>query len=90
MLKLIDVYKKLIFLKEEQTMITEMELTGQAYEDMQEQNSRLVQQLREKDEANFKLLSERTQSNKLLKLIREEANTYQEMVCCNLFLLVFV
>ena len=35
-----------------------MEVTGQAFEDMQEQNIRLLQQLREKDDANFKLMSE--------------------------------
>ena len=35
-----------------------MEVTGQAFEDMQEQNVRLLQQLREKDDANFKLMSE--------------------------------
>ena len=35
-----------------------MDVTGQAFEDMQEQNTRLLQQLREKDEANFKLMSE--------------------------------
>ena len=35
-----------------------MEVTGQAFEDMQEQNLRLLQQLREKDDANFKLMSE--------------------------------
>ena len=35
-----------------------MDVTGQAFEDMQEQNTRLLQQLREKDDANFKLMSE--------------------------------
>lgn len=35
-----------------------MEVTGQAFEDMQEQNMRLLQQLKEKDDANFKLMSE--------------------------------
>lgn len=34
-------------------------VTGTAYEEMQEQNARLLQQLREKDDANFKLMSER-------------------------------
>ena len=35
-----------------------MEVTGQAFEEMQEQNTRLLQQLKEKDDANFKLMSE--------------------------------
>ena len=47
-----------------------MEVTGQAFEDMQEQNSRLIQQLREKDDANFKLMTERIKSNQLHKLAR--------------------
>ena len=38
--------------------MNELEVTGQAFEDMQEQNIRLLQQLREKDDANFKLMSE--------------------------------
>jgi len=45
-------------LQEEEAMLSEMEVTGQAFEDMQEQNVRLLQQLREKDDANFKLMSE--------------------------------
>ena len=32
--------------QEEETLIIDMEVTGQALEDMQEQNSRLIQQLR--------------------------------------------
>lgn len=39
-------------------MLNDLEVTGQAFEDMQEQNLRLLQQLREKDDANFKLMSE--------------------------------
>ena len=44
--------------QEEEALLNEMEVTGQAFEDMQEQNIRLLQQLREKDDANFKLMSE--------------------------------
>ena len=40
-----------------------MEFTGQAFEEMQEQNVRLLQQLREKDDANLKLMSEVRQKN---------------------------
>ena len=57
-----------------------MEVTGQAFEDMQEQNSRLIQQLREKDEANFKLMTERIKSNQLYKVSRDEKEGLQEMV----------
>ena len=57
-----------------------MEVTGQAFEDMQEQNSRLLQQLREKDDANFKLMSESIKTNQLIKLTREEKDIVVEQV----------
>lgn len=38
-----------------------MEFTGQAFEEMQEQNIRVLQELREKEEANLKLMSEVSQ-----------------------------
>lgn len=66
--------------QEEEALISEMEVTGQAFEDMQEQNSRLIQQLREKDDANFKLMSDRIKSNQLQKLAREERELLQEQV----------
>jgi len=76
-------------LQEEEALLNEMEVTGQAYEDMQEQNSRLIQQLREKDDANFKLMSERIKSNQLHKLAREEKQVLNDQVIdcfngCNL------
>jgi len=58
--------------QEEEALLNEMEVTGQAFEDMQEQNSRLIQQLREKDDANFKLMSERIKAQQVHKLQREE------------------
>jgi len=66
--------------QEEETLLNEMEVTGQAFEDMQEQNIRLLQQLREKDDANFKLMSERIKSNQIHKLLREEKNVLVEQV----------
>ena len=53
--------------QEEETLLSDMEVTGQAFEDMQDQNSRLIQQLREKDDANFKLMSERIKSNQIAR-----------------------
>merc|ERR1712106_1067472 len=64
--------------QEEETLLNEMEVTGQAFEDMQEQNIRLIQQLREKDDANFKLMSERIKSNQIHQLANEERNVLQE------------
>lgn len=69
-----------VWLQEEEALLNEMEVTGQAFEDMQEQNSRLIQQLREKDDANFKLMTERIKSNQLHKLAREEKEVLKEQV----------
>lgn len=66
--------------QEEEALLNEMEVTGQAFEDMQEQNLRLIQQLREKDDANFKLMSERIKSNQIHKLLKEEKEMLHEQV----------
>lgn len=66
--------------QEEDALLNEMEVTGQAFEDMQEQNLRLIQQLREKDDANFKLMSERIKSNQIHKMLREEKDMLAEQV----------
>lgn len=79
-----------VSLEEEEALLSEMDVTGQAFEDMQEQNSRLLQQLREKDDANFKLMSERIKSNQIYKLLKEEKEeladqvlTFKTQVTCN-------
>ena len=81
-------------------MLSEMEVTGQAFEDMQEQNIRLIRQLRsdilsksenipkliicsffrEKDDANFKLMSERIKSNQIQRLSRKEKEKLMQQV----------
>ena len=66
--------------QEEEALLSEMEVTGQAFEEMQEQNSRLIQQLREKDDANFKLMSERIKSNQIQRLAREERDMLTQQV----------
>lgn len=66
--------------QEEENLLSEMDVTGQAFEDMQEQNSRLLQQLREKDDANFKLMSERIKSNQIYKLLKEEKEELADQV----------
>ncbi|KAK2510995.1 hypothetical protein Q9233_017292 [Columba guinea] len=60
-----------VALQEEEALLSEMDVTGQAFEDMQEQNLRLLQQLREKDDANFKLISPRVVSGS--RLVASEA-----------------
>lgn len=64
----------------EDVLLNEMDATGQAFEDMQEQNTRLLQQLREKDDANFRLMSERIKGNQVQKLLREEKDLLVEQV----------
>uniref|UniRef100_UPI00398E75C9 E3 ubiquitin-protein ligase BRE1A-like isoform X2 n=1 Tax=Pristiophorus japonicus TaxID=55135 RepID=UPI00398E75C9 len=66
--------------QEEEALLSEMDVTGQAFEDMQEQNIRLMQQLREKDDANFKLMSERIKSNQIHKLLKEEKEELGDQV----------
>merc|ERR1712136_640522 len=61
-----------------EALLSEMDVTGQAFEDMQEQNMRFLQQLREKDDANFKLMSERIKANQVHKLLQEEKNILQD------------
>ena len=60
-------------------LLSEMDVTGEAFEDMQEQNARLLSQLQEKDEANFKLMSERINANTLHNLLREEKQALDEL-----------
>lgn len=52
--------------------MSEVEVTGQAYEDVQEQNKRLLEQLKEKEDANIKLMSERIKFNNIQQLLNEE------------------
>jgi len=66
--------------QEEEALLNEMEVTGQAFEDMQEQNLRLIQQLREKDDANFELRCERIKCNQIHKLLKEEKEMLTEQV----------
>lgn len=65
---------------EEEIMLREMEVTGQAFEDMQEQNHRLLQQLKEKDDANFKLMSEMIKANQIQAIMREEKESLNEQI----------
>lgn len=49
--------------QDEEALIREMDITGDAFEDLQGQNARLIKQLREKDDANFKVSTYHKQSN---------------------------
>ena len=58
--------------QEEAALLNEIEVTGQAFEDMQEQNSRLLSQLREKDDAHIKLMVERVKLQQTQKVMSDE------------------
>jgi E3 ubiquitin-protein ligase BRE1 len=62
--------------------LNEIELTGQAYDEMQEQNDRLLQQLSSKDEANFKLMSDRINANQKHALLSEKIEELDKQVSC--------
>lgn len=61
-------------------MLNEIELTGQAYDEMQEQNDRLLQQLSSKDDANFKLMSDRINANQKQALLSSQINELEKQV----------
>ena len=64
--------------QEQELFMKEMEVTGQAYEDEQERVSKLLKQIKEKDDANFKLMSERIKANHLQKRVLEERELIQK------------
>lgn len=66
--------------QEEEALLSEMEVTGQAFEDMQEQNNRLMAQLREKDDANFKLMSDRIKGAQIQKMLKDENALLTEQI----------
>ncbi|VDN93395.1 unnamed protein product [Brugia pahangi] len=66
--------------QEEEGLMNDVETTGQAFEEMQEQNTRLLQQLREKDDANLKLMAERIRANQYQKKMSEERERTEERI----------
>lgn len=63
---------------EEEALMQDLDVTGQAYEEMQEQNHRLLQQLEEKEDANFKLMSEHLKTNACRKDLMEEKSQIEQ------------
>lgn len=60
--------------------MNEIELTGQAYDEMQEQNDRLLQQLSSKDDANFKLITDRINASQKQSLLSAQINELEKQV----------
>ena len=72
-LKLIDSTRKIQEAKtESEALLNEMDKTGQAYEEIQEQNIRLIQQVRDKDKEYFSLFQER------IKISNLQVNIYAQ------------
>lgn len=62
----------------EESLMQDLDVTGQAYEDVQDRNLLLIQQIEEKDEANFKLMSEHLKNNALHKHLNDEKIKLEE------------
>jgi len=75
-----DLRRRLMKKKTEQEQLAkECESVGNAYDDMFEQNARLMQQLKEKDDANFKLMAEKINSKQVQANLKKEAETLEEL-----------
>uniref|UniRef100_A0A914DRV9 E3 ubiquitin protein ligase n=1 Tax=Acrobeloides nanus TaxID=290746 RepID=A0A914DRV9_9BILA len=66
--------------QEEEGLMNEMESTGQAFEETIEQNARVAQQLKEKEEANLRLMSELIKASHAQKKSKEERDISQEQI----------
>lgn len=66
--------------QEEDALQKEMEIMGQAFEDIQERCVRQLEQLKEKDDANFKLVSERMKDSKVQRSLKEEKEVISEQL----------
>nr|CDS31993.1 E3 ubiquitin protein ligase Bre1 [Hymenolepis microstoma] len=64
--------------QQEDVMLKEMEVTGQAFEDVQEQNTRLVKNLREKEDAYLNHMAECIKTNQLERLLLANLETLEK------------
>ncbi len=55
-------------------------MTGQAFEDAQEQNVRLLKSLREKDDANLSQMTEVMKTSQLARLLKEDKKLLDDQV----------
>ncbi len=76
-----DLQKQLKSAKQEEDgLMNEMDSTGQAFEEMQEQNQRLVLQLKEVEEVKLKMITERIRDNHVLKKMKEERELQDQLI----------
>ena len=55
----------------------EMENIGNAYEEMAEQNGRLLQQLQQKEDSNLELMAQQIKASQLTVLLRDERDALE-------------
>ncbi|XP_024639849.1 E3 ubiquitin-protein ligase BRE1-like 2 isoform X2 [Medicago truncatula] len=65
---------------EAETYISEIETIGQAYEDMQTQHQRLLQQVAERDDCNIKLVSESMKAKHLHSTLLSEKQAFVDQL----------
>lgn len=60
--------------------MNEMESTGQALEEMQQENEKLLIQLKESGEVNLKMATERIRDNNVQKKMKEEREIQMQLI----------
>ena len=68
---------------DEEVLIKEMEETGQALEELQEQNARLLEQVRDKEDTKFLLIEEKLRLDRIKDLHSQERQKAAEKTCSN-------
>ena len=66
--------------QEENGLMNEMESTGQALEEMQQENEKLLIQLKESGEANLKMANERIRDTNVQKKMKEEREIQLQLI----------
>ncbi|GMR42169.1 hypothetical protein PMAYCL1PPCAC_12364 [Pristionchus mayeri] len=66
--------------KEEEGLLNEMEATGQAFEELQEQNGKLLNNIKEQEENNLKVMSDRIYMVQSQNKMREEKAALEEQI----------
>uniref|UniRef100_A0A8R1UDG2 E3 ubiquitin protein ligase n=1 Tax=Pristionchus pacificus TaxID=54126 RepID=A0A8R1UDG2_PRIPA len=66
--------------KEEEGLLNEMEATGQAFEELQEQNGKLLNNIKEQEENNLKAMSDRIYMVQSLKKLKDEKEAMDQQI----------
>ncbi|CAD5122519.1 DgyrCDS10941 [Dimorphilus gyrociliatus] len=66
--------------EQENALLSEMDVTGEALDETRDQNYRLLTELKEKDDANINLMSERLKAQQTVRLLKEEKKQLAEEI----------